>query len=389
MSRPRNIVILGATGSIGVNALEVIQAHPDRYRAVGLAAGMNVELLAGQIRAARPRAVAVADEALAERLRRLLPPQILPQIFCGAPGYGRLATLPEADTVISAMSGAAGMLPTFEAIRAGKQIALANKETMVMAGSLVMAEAQRRGVSLLPIDSEHSAILQSLQGHPREDLKRIILTASGGPFRQWPLEAMRGVTPAQALAHPNWKMGPKITIDSATLMNKGLEVLEAKWLFQLDMEQIDILVHPQSVVHSMVEYRDGSCIAQLGIPDMRVPIAYALSYPHHLPNPLPSLELEKIGTLTFEKPDLGRFRCLALALQAAEAGGSLPAVLNAANEVAVAAFLENRIRFLEIPDLIARTMDTHSGRPILDIENVMAADRWARQTADGLLQRRD
>jgi len=297
----------------------------------------------------------------------------------------RLATLEGVDTVVSAMTGAAGLVPTYEAIKAGKNIGLANKETMVMAGPLVMAEARKRGVTILPIDSEHSAILQSLQGHLREDLKRVILTASGGPFRDLSVEEMRHVTAAQALKHPNWHMGPKITIDSATMMNKGLEVIEAKWLFDLEIDQIDILIHPQSIVHSMVEYRDGSFIGQMGIPDMTIPISYALSYPRHLGNGLPPLDLEMIGDLSFRKPDMKRFRCLELALRAATTGGSMPAVLNGANEIAVDAFLEGTIGFLEIPDLIEKTMDAHTHSSVETIEAVMSADKWARDTARGQL----
>jgi 1-deoxy-D-xylulose-5-phosphate reductoisomerase len=285
------------------------------------------------------------------------------------------------DTVISAMTGAAGLLPTYESIKARKQIALANKETMVMAGPLIMAEAKKQGVSILPIDSEHSAILQSLVGHPRKDLRHVTLTASGGPFRQWPLEEMSRVTPTQAVKHPNWNMGPKISIDSADMMNKGLEVIEAKWLFNLAMDQISILIHPESIVHSMVEYRDGSIIAQLGTPDMMIPISYALSFPRHLGNGLLPLELDRVGKLTFEKPDMKRFRCLALALEAAEIGGSMPAVLNGSNEIAVESFLGRKIGFLDIPLLIEKTMAAHQPFPIDSIETVMEIDSWARDTA--------
>lgn len=303
-------------------------------------------------------------------------------------GFVHLATLNEVDTVISAMTGAAGLLPTFEAIKAGKNIALANKETMVMAGSLVMAEAGRRAITLLPVDSEHSAIHQSMQGHSREDVRRVLLTASGGPFRNMELSTMRHVTPQQALDHPNWNMGPRISIDSATMMNKGLEAIEAKWLFGLEMAQISIVIHPQSIVHSMVEYKDGSIIAQLGIPDMMIPIAYALSYPRHNKNRLPPLDLANIGMLTFEKPDYKRFRCLELALSAAEIGGSMPAVLNAANEVAVQAFLRGLIGFLQIADLIEKTMEAHVSYSIDHIEAVMQADRWARERAEEILKRK-
>ncbi|NQT55138.1 MAG: 1-deoxy-D-xylulose-5-phosphate reductoisomerase, partial [Desulfobacteraceae bacterium] len=306
--------------------------------------------------------------------------------FFGTDGFKFLVSMDQVDTIISAMTGAAGLLPTYEAIKAGKHIALANKETMVMAGPLIIAEAEKKGVTVLPIDSEHSAILQSLMGHPREDLRRMILTASGGPFKDFSLEEMSKVTPAQALRHPNWNMGPKISIDSATLMNKGLEAIEAKWFFDLEIDQISILIHPQSVVHSMVEYKDGSIIAQLGIPNMIIPISYALSYPHHLKNSLPPLELETIGVFGFEKPDLNKFKCLKLALKAAEMGGSTPAVLNGANEIAVESFLEGRIGFLDIPELIEKTIETHKPYPIDSIEAVMKADRWARETAREFLR---
>jgi 1-deoxy-D-xylulose-5-phosphate reductoisomerase len=304
-----------------------------------------------------------------------------PEIFFGTEGFIRLATMTEVDTIISAMAGAAGLLPTYSGIKAGRNIALANKETMVMAGSLVMAEARKHGVSILPIDSEHSAILQSLQGHPREDLRRVILTASGGPFRDLSLEEMSKVTPAQALNHPNWNMGPKVSIDSATMMNKGLEAIEAKWLFDLKMDQISILIHSQSIVHSMVEYKDGSIISQMGVPDMIIPISFALSFPHHLKTHVPPLELERIGILSFEKPDMKRFRCLDLALKAAEIGESMPAVLNGANEIAVEFFLKGNIGFLDIPDLIEKTMASHKNHPIDSIETVMEVDRWARDMA--------
>lgn len=377
----KKIALLGATGSIGVSALKVARTHPEEYKIVALSAGRNGDLLLDQIKTFRPAAVALLDESVAAEVRSRLPEGKAPEVFFGVEGFVRLATLEGVDTVVSAMTGAAGLVPTYEAIKAGKNIALANKETMVMAGPLVMAEARKRGVTILPIDSEHSAILQSLQGHLREDLKRVILTASGGPFRDLSLQEMRQVTSAQALKHPNWEMGPKITIDSATLMNKGLEVIEAKWLFDLEMDQIDILIHPQSIVHSMVEYRDGSIISQMGIPDMTLPISYALSYPRHLGNGLPPLDLEKIGDLSFRKPDMKRFRCLELALKAATTGGSMPAVLNGANEIAVDAFLRGTIGFLDIPELIEKTMDAHTHSPVETIEAVVAADQWARETA--------
>jgi len=377
----KRLTILGSTGSIGVNALKVVEAHPEAYRVVGLAAGRNIDLLAAQIERFRPSVVAVMDGQRAEALRCRLGNRAKIMVYSGVEGLVHAATLEEADTVLSAITGSAGLRPTFAAIRAGKEIALANKETMVMAGPLVMEEARIRQVSILPVDSEHSAILQSLQGHPREDVKRVILTASGGPFRDLPLEAMSSVTPEQALKHPNWNMGRKITIDSATLMNKGLEVIEAKWLFGLSIDQISVLIHPQSIVHSMVEYKDGSILAQLGVPDMITPISYALSYPHHVETPLPSLKLEEVGTLTFGQPDCGKFMCLDLAFKAARIGGSMPAVLNAANEEAVDLFLNRGIGFLDIPIVIKKTMEAHHSFSVDSIEKVMEADEWAREAA--------
>jgi 1-deoxy-D-xylulose-5-phosphate reductoisomerase len=377
----KRLTILGSTGSIGANALKVVEAHPEAYRIVGLAAGRNIELLATQIERFQPSAVAIRDARQAEALKSRLGNCGKTRIYSGMEGFVQVATLDEADTVLSAVTGSAGLMPTYAAIQAGKEIALANKETMVMAGSLVMEEAKRREVSIFPVDSEHSAIFQSLQGHPREDVKRVILTASGGPFHDLPLEALGSVTPEQALKHPNWNMGRKITIDSATFMNKGLEVIEAKWLFGLTMDQIVVLVHPQSIVHSMVEYKDGSIMAQLGIPDMMTPISYALSYPHHVATSLPSLKLEEVGTLTFSLPDREKFTCLDLAFKAAQIGGSMPAVLNAANEVAVDLFLARRIGFLEIAILIKKTMEAHEPFSVDSIEKVMEADGWARQAA--------
>jgi 1-deoxy-D-xylulose-5-phosphate reductoisomerase len=379
------IALLGSTGSIGMSALDVIASNPERYRVVSLSAGRNIKRLAEQMSIFRPLAVSVLEEKSAEALRRRFSGDYRPRILWGVPGFIEAATMAEVRTVISAMSGAAGLLPTYEAIRNGKQIALANKETMVTAGPLIMETAEKKGVSIRPIDSEHSAVFQSLQGHDRADLKRIILTASGGPFRDMSLAQMKDVTPEQALDHPNWSMGRKISIDSATLMNKGLEAIEAMWLFGLKKSRIDIVIHPQSIIHSMVEYKDGSTIAQLGVPDMKIPISYALSYPRHLGNGLETLQLTEIGALTFEAPDMDRFRCLKLALEAAEAGGSVPAVLNGANEVAVGAFLEGRIGFLDIPALIEKSLDMHDPFPIDTIERVTAADTWARKTAEKVL----
>ncbi|MBU2497421.1 MAG: 1-deoxy-D-xylulose-5-phosphate reductoisomerase, partial [Proteobacteria bacterium] len=345
----------------------------------------NIDLLAKQIAQFSPSSVAILEEEMVEPLKGRLEGHFEAEVFYGAEGFTRLATLEEVDTVISAIPGAAGLIPTYAAIQAGKDIALANKETMVMAGPLVMGEAKARGISIFPIDSEHSAILQCLQGHSKEDLRRIILTASGGPFREWPEEKLKAVSPEEALHHPNWNMGRKISIDSATLMNKGLEAIEAKWLFDLRIDQISVMIHPQSIVHSMVEYKDGSIIAQLGIPDMVTPISYALSYPRHIETSLPPLRLEEIGTLSFLKPDAGRFKCLDLAFRAAEVGESMPAVLNGANEMAVDLFLKGRIGFLDIPDLIEKTMNAHRSFPMDSIEQVMEVDGWARKTARELL----
>ena len=377
----KRITVLGSTGSIGLNALEVIERSPEKYRAIALTAGRNVDLLAEQIKKFHPVGVAVLEEDLADILRARLDKNVATEVLSGTEGFVHLATLEEVDTVISSMTGAAGLVPTYAAIGAGKNIALANKETLVMAGPLIVEEAKRQGITILPIDSEHSAILQSLQGHPREDVRRIILTASGGPFRDLPLGEMEKVTPGQALNHPTWSMGKKISIDSATLMNKGLEAIEAKWFFDLRMDQISILIHPQSIIHSMVEYRDGSIIAQMGIPHMITPISYALSYPRHIENHLVPLQLDEIGTLTFEKPDLKKFPCLDLALQAGEIGESMPAVMNGANEIAVDAFLSGKIGFLQIPMLIERTMEAHRTSSIDSIEKVMEADSWARDRA--------
>jgi 1-deoxy-D-xylulose-5-phosphate reductoisomerase len=383
----KRITILGSTGSIGASALKVIEANPEEYKAVALAAGNNVDLLLEQIKVFQPVAAAVSREDLAKTLRDRLKGHSKTEVLSGEKGFSELAALEDADTVISAMSGASGLVPTYEAIKAGKGMALANKETMVMAGSIIMDLAKKKNISILPIDSEHSAIFQSLQGHRREDLKRIILTASGGPFRNLPLEEMKNVTPARALKHPNWNMGRKISIDSATLMNKGLEAIEARWLFDLSMDQIDILVHPESIIHSMVEYMDGSVIAQMGIPDMITPISYALSYPRHIKTNLPPLRLEEVEKLTFEKPDLERFPCLSLALKAIEAGGSMPAVMNGANEIAVESFLRSRIGFLQIPAVIEKTMEAHKPFQLEGIEAVMEADAWARRTAEKEVQR--
>jgi 1-deoxy-D-xylulose-5-phosphate reductoisomerase len=378
----KQITVLGSTGSIGVNTLKVIEANPGLYDVYALGAGRNAELLASQINRFNPKVVAVRDTATADALPGFIGGGRVPEILVGTEGYRSIASLQETDTVVSAMSGAAGLLPTLEAVSAGKNVALANKETMVMAGGLVIERAKRSGARLLPIDSEHSAIFQCLQGHNRENLRRVIITASGGPFRTWDNKKLASVTPEQALRHPNWSMGRKISIDSATLMNKGLEVIEAKWFFDLQPRQIDVIVHPESIIHSMVEYCDGSIIAQMGIPDMRTAISYSLSFPEHSPNDLPPLSLEKVGALTFEPPDVIRFPCLRLALEALESGGTAPATLNAANEIAVAAFLEERIEFLDIAVIIAETLGKIGPLPAEDLDTILESDAGARQAAE-------
>src|SRR5438309_3820249 len=331
----KRIVILGSTGSIGTNPLDIISKFPEKFRAVGLTASNNVDKLEEQVRTFSPAVVAMADPAAAERLRARCK-GLKTTILNGTDGLMQAATLTEADLVISAIVGGAGLVPTLAAIKAGKFIALANKEPMVMAGPLMQEEARKRGVRIFPVDSEHSAIFQSLEGHRREDVRRLILTASGGPLWDLSKDQMQDVKAEQALKHPNWKMGAKITIDSATLMNKGLEVVEARWLFDIPSRQIDVLIHRESIVHSLVEYRDGSVIAQLGLPDMRTPISYALQYPERMPLELPSLDLADIGKLTFQRPDHERFPCLSFGYEALRTGGTMPATMNAANEVAVA-----------------------------------------------------
>ena len=383
----KRIAILGSTGSIGRSALEVIEQFPDQFQVVALAAGKNVDLLTEQIQRFRPKVAAVLDQDLANDLVDRLPADIEVEVRAGSPGYQNIANCPDADMVLSSMVGAAGLLPTLSAIRAGKDVALANKETLVMAGALVMEEVKRYQTRLLPVDSEHNAIFQALEGHRRKDLKRILLTASGGPFLNMPKEQLESVTPVQALAHPNWEMGAKITIDSATMMNKGLEVIEAKWLFEVAVENIDVHIHPQSIVHSMVEYVDGSVIAQMGMPDMRVPIAYALAYPERLKLDFPTLDFFSVQTLTFQEPDLSRFPCLDLAFNACKAGGTMPAVLNASNEVAVQAFLDKRIPFLGIARLVDRVMQEHELAPAKELQAILAADTWARQRTEEIIDR--
>lgn len=377
----KNISVLGSTGSIGVNTLDVIRSFPGRFTLVGLAAGRNVRLLAEQAAEFRPRLAAVLTEPLARELKGLLNPAWEIEVVWGEEGFMKAASLDEAGTLVSAMVGAAGLRPTWAAIQAGKRIALANKETLVTAGDLVMAEAESKGAEILPVDSEHSAIFQVLDGQRREDLKRIILTASGGPFWGRSQEGLATVTREDALAHPNWNMGAKISVDSATLMNKGLETIEAKWLFGLPWDKIAIHIHTQSIVHSLVEFVDGSVLAQLGLPDMRLPIAYALSYPERLPLDLPGLDLPQAAALTFAEPDLQRFPCLALALEAGQRGGGAPAALNAANEVAVQSFLDGELAFQDIAAVTARVMDKDRAEPLRDLEHVFIIDQAARAKA--------
>jgi len=381
----KRLAILGSTGSIGKNALRVAAAHPEEFAVVGLAAGKNLELLAQQIKAFRPRLVSVQDEALADRLRQMLPPDEAPEVLAGPAGAVAVATHPEVDMVLSAMVGAVGLEPTLAAIEAHKAVALANKETLVAAGPLVMAAAATRKVLLIPVDSEHSAIFQAAHGQRREEIRRLWLTASGGPFRNWPRERLAQVTPAEALKHPTWNMGAKISIDSATMMNKALEVIEAHVLFGLPVAQIEVYIHPQSIIHSLIEFVDGSVLAQLGVPDMRLPIAYALSYPRRLPLNSKPLDLGEIAQLTFERPDLARFPCLRLGYEAAAGGGTLPAVLNAANEVAVVAFLEGHLPFLGIPEVVRKTMAAHRPEPLESLEQVLAVNAWARNYAQELI----
>jgi 1-deoxy-D-xylulose-5-phosphate reductoisomerase len=381
------IALLGSTGSIGVNVLAVVRQFPERYKVVAMAAGTNVQRLAEQIREFRPELVSVCDERRAKDLAGLLPKDCGAKIVFGEEGNCLVAAFPAAQTTVSAMVGAAGLLPTLAAIAAGKDIGLANKETLVMAGRIVMAAVLENGVRLLPIDSEHSAILQALEAGQKKDLKKIILTASGGPFFGMSRERLQMVSWQQALKHPTWSMGRKISIDSATLMNKGLEVIEAKWLFDVDVEAIDVVVHPQSIVHSLVEYQDGSIIAQLGIPDMRIPIAYALSYPERLPLQLQSLHLSECASLQFLKPDHGSFPALQLAFDAIEKGGVHPAVLNAANEVAVEAFLSAQLRFPQIAETVARTMDIVDEGSDTSLADILQADSEARKVASRLVEK--
>ena len=380
----KKIALLGSTGSIGVSTLALVREFPDRFKIHGMVAGRNLALLANQIKEFAPECVAIKHEEDVPRLRRLLGKNKVGLLY-GEVGAATVAAAPEVDVVLAAIVGGAGLMPCLKGLLAGKDIALANKEALVMAGEIFVDAAKKKGVSLLPVDSEHSAIFQCLQGNQRADVDKIILTASGGPFLGTPLRRLEKVTVKQALKHPNWKMGQKITIDSATMMNKGLEVIEARWEFDMDPGAIQVVIHPQSVVHSMVRYRDGAIIAQLGIPDMRIPIAYALSFPNRLKGSWRSLDLTQCSELNFLPVEKRRFPALSLAYEALREGGTMPAVLNGANEVAVAAFLSGRIGFREIHRIISKTMQRHASRHAREIGEILEVDRWARIEASSLM----
>ena len=380
----KKIALLGSTGSIGVSTLALVREFPEKFRVYGMVAGRNLRLLAKQIRQFSPACVAIRREEDVPRLRDLLGRQKV-EILHGEAGASAVATAPEIDVVLAAIVGGAGLMPCFSGVLAGKEIALANKEALVMAGELFVGAAKMKGVRLLPVDSEHSAIFQCLQGNDRAEVDKIILTASGGPFLKTPLRRLEGVSVEQALKHPNWKMGQKITIDSATMMNKGLEVIEARWEFDMDPRRIEVVIHPQSVVHSMVRYQDGSIIAQLGIADMRIPIAYALAFPHRLKGNWRGLDLAQQKLLNFLPVEKKRFPALSLAYHALREGGTMPAVLNAANEVAVAAFLDRRIGFREIHRIISSIMQKHTNRQAKAIGDILEVDRWTREKASSLI----
>jgi 1-deoxy-D-xylulose-5-phosphate reductoisomerase len=376
----KKISILGSTGSIGVNTLDVVRRFRNQFEVIGLAAGRNIDLLRAQVVEFRPKVISVADQAAANDLRASLQSSGI-QVFCGEEGLTEVATHPDADIVLSALVGAQGFLPTLHAISAGKDVALANKETLVVAGPIISREVARKKTRLLPVDSEHSAIWQCLEGENKNTVRKLILTASGGPFINRDLTTFDTISVSEALAHPNWRMGRKITIDSATLMNKGLEMIEAHYLFDESPEKLEVIIHPQSIIHSMVEFIDGSVIAQLGISDMRMPIQFAITYPERWENDLPSVNLARIRKLEFFEPDLRKFPCLKLAQNALQTGGTMTAVLNASNEVAVENFLSERISFTCIPRIVESVMEKHLTCPDPSLEDVLEADRWARAEA--------
>jgi 1-deoxy-D-xylulose-5-phosphate reductoisomerase len=390
----KGLTILGSTGSIGASTLDVVSRHPDKYRIVALSANQDVDGLFKQCLRFKPRVAVMADDSAAAQLaQRLWTNNIETEVLNGVLGLEHVAAMPEADYVMAAIVGAAGLLPALAAVRAGKRLLLANKEALVISGRLFMDEAQRHGAEILPIDSEHNAVFQCMpvarsQGISHVGIKRILLTASGGPFLATPVEDLAEVTPEQACAHPNWDMGPKISVDSATMMNKGLEVIEAHWLFQMASDQIEVVLHPQSVVHSMVEYVDGSVLAQMGNPDMRTPIAHALAWPERITSGVTSLDLFQVARLDFMAPDMQRFPCLKLAFDVVEAGGTAPVILNAANEVAVAAFLERRLGFLDIAKLVDQTLQIIALQPTESLEQLLEVDRQARQVAEQAMQTR-
>jgi 1-deoxy-D-xylulose-5-phosphate reductoisomerase len=383
----KKIAILGSTGSIGVNTLDVVSKHPGELEVVALAAGRNLDILKGQVERFRPKIVSVIDGKHAARLKAMIGSASTTEVLWGDEGVRSVAAAPGADLVLSAIVGAAGLVPTLAAIEAGKDVALANKETLVTAGSLVVELARSKGVRILPVDSEHSAVFQCIDGNGPGSVGRVILTASGGPFLRAPREELERVRLSDALRHPNWKMGRKITIDSATMMNKGLEVIEAHWLFGVDYDRIDVVVHPQSIIHSLVEFVDGSVMAQMGLPDMRGPISYALFYPERTPGGFPAFELSKVGKLEFLPPDVDRFPCLRLGYEAGRAGGTMPAVMNAANEMAVNSFLAEKIPFPAIARVIEEVMVRHAPEDICTLEDVLSADAWARREAEEILKK--
>ena len=387
----KHIAILGSTGSIGKNALNVVETHREAFNVVALAANSDVDTLEHQIRKFCPRLAALNNPIAAEQLRKRLQDYKSTEILSGSEGIQAIATIPEADQVLDGMGGSAGLLPTLSAINAGKDIAFVNKEVMVMCGSIVMNAVKKNGINLIPIDGEMSAIFQCLEGarDRQDDIHRLILTASGGPFRDTPKENLYKVTAQQALKHPNWDMGAKITIDSATMMNKGLEVIEAKWLFDIELEKIDIVIHRESIIHSMVEWMDSSTLAQLGPTDMQIMIQYALSYPNRLPTPVPRLDLCELRTLHFEPVDRDKFPCISLAYTAAEVGGTLPVVLSSADEVVVEAFLNERIGFMDIPAILDQVMHKHSVINDPTLEDVLEVDRWTKATTRSIINAKD
>lgn len=375
----KKISILGSTGSIGTQTLDVVRKNRDKFEVVAISANSSINLLLEQIKEFKPRYVAVYNENSAKELKKMIPSDIKIEVLSGMEGLITISSLDEIDVLLTAIVGMIGLVPTLEAIKKGKTIALANKETLVTAGQLVMEEAKKRNVAILPVDSEHSAIFQCLNGESKKEIESIILTASGGPFRGKSKNDLINVTKNEALKHPNWSMGRKISIDSSTLMNKGLEVIEAKWLFDVNSDKIDVVVHPQSIIHSMVQFVDSSIIAQMGCPDMKLPIQYALTYPERILNDFERLDFSKLSSLTFEKPDLNTFPCLKLAYDSLNMGGTYSAVLNAANEVLVNEFLEDKIKFYDIPYYIEKTLDAHKSIEKPTLEEILYTDNWSRE----------